>query len=149
MHLNDENPAATLVGDLARADHIPANGFDCIILTQTLQMIYDVQAAMRHLHRMLKPGGVLLATAHGISRIARREGEDDWGEYWHFTAQSAKRLFEAHFLPAQVQILTFGNVLSASASLYGLSAADLTAEELEYSDPDFELIIAVRAVKSR
>jgi hypothetical protein len=38
-------------------------------------------------------------------------------------------------------------VLSAAASLYGLSAADLTPEELDHCDPDFEVIVAVRAQK--
>jgi SAM-dependent methyltransferase len=147
LHYIAGNPEATMVGDLTRADHIPSDGFDCIILTQTLQMIFDVRAALHHLHRILKPGGVLLVTSHGISRIARREGIDPWGEYWHFTAQSTRHLFGALFPADHLQIVTYGNVLSAAASLYGLAAADLTAQELDHCDPNFEVIIAVRAQK--
>jgi SAM-dependent methyltransferase len=147
LHSVPGNPAATLVADLTTADSIPAERFDCIILTQTLQMIFDVRAALHQLHRVLKPGGVLLATSHGISRVARREGVDPWGEYWHFTAQSTRRLFEALFPADHLEIVTYGNVLAAAASLYGLTAADLAPAELDHRDPDFEVIVAVRARK--
>ena len=147
LHYIAGNPEATMVGDLTRADHIPSDSFDCIILTQTLQMIFDVRAALHHLHRILKPGGVLLATSHGITRIARREGIDPWGEYWHFTAQSTRHLFGALFPADHFQIVTYGNVLAAAASLYGLAAADLTTQELDHCDPNFEVIVAVRAQK--
>jgi SAM-dependent methyltransferase len=147
LHYVPDNPEATIVGDLTTADHIHSDSFDCIILTQTLQMILDIRAALHHLHRILKPGGVLLGTSHGISRIARREGIDPWGEYWRFTAQSTRHLFGALFPADNLQIVTYGNVLSAAASLYGLAAADLTMQELDYCDANFEVIIAVRAQK--
>src|SRR5262249_56282201 len=70
LHVVEGNPNATIVADLTRADHIPADLFDCIICSQTLQMIYDVRAALRHLYRILKPGGAFLATSHRISPIA-------------------------------------------------------------------------------
>ena len=100
-----------------------------------------------NLHRILKPGGVVLATSHGITPIARREGVDDWGEYWHFTAQSSKTLFEEFFAPERTTIETYGNVLSTIGSLHGLSASELTSEELDYRDPKYELLVMVRAQK--
>jgi SAM-dependent methyltransferase len=147
LHYVAGNPEATIVADLTAADHIPSDSFDCIILTQTLQMILNVRAALHHLHRILKPGGVLLATSHGTSRIARREGIDDWGEYWRFTAQSTRHLFGALFPADHLDIVTYGNVLSATAALHGLASADLTPVELDHRDPNFEVIVAVRARK--
>ena len=47
LHVAEGNPAATIVADLARADHIPSNQFDCIILTQTLHLVYNVDAACK------------------------------------------------------------------------------------------------------
>ena len=38
----------------------PENTFDCIVLTQTLHLIYDVRLAIERLRRALAPGGVLL-----------------------------------------------------------------------------------------
>jgi len=80
LHVVAGNPQATIVADLTRADDVPSESFDCILCTQTLQMIVDVEAALRHLARMLRQGGVLLTTSNGINRICRREGVDAWGE---------------------------------------------------------------------
>ncbi len=146
LHVVAGNPQATIVADLTRADAIASASFDCIICTQTLQMILDVEAALRHLARILVPGGVLLTTSSGISRICRREGVDPWGEYWRFTTQSARHLFGRVFPPADVRTVAYGNVLAAVAFLHGLATEELTPDELDYDDPDFELVVAVRAV---
>lgn len=148
LHLVEGNQKATVVADLTSADHVPSDSFDCIILTQTLQMIYDMRAALRHLYRILRPGGVLLATSHGISKISRRLGVDPWGEYWRFTTQSAQRLFEELFQPGNVTVEANGNVLTAISFLHGLSSGELKPYELDYCDPDYEVLITVRAVKS-
>jgi len=147
LHVVAGNPQATIVADLTRADDVPSESFDCILCTQTLQMIVDVEAALRHLARMLRQGGVLLTTSNGINRICRREGVDAWGEYWRFTTQSAHRLFGRAFAPAHVQAVAYGNVLAAVAFLHGLAAEELTPAELDYQDADFEVLIGVRAVK--
>jgi len=148
LHLVDGNPKATIVADLTCCDHLPSNTFDCIIFTQTLQMIYEFREALRQLHRMMKPGGVLLSTSHGTSKIARRLGVDNWGEYWRFTTQSTRRLFEEFFPSSNVTVESHGNILTAIAALHGLSSQDLKLKELDYRDPDFEVLITVRAVKS-
>lgn len=148
LHPDRENPKATIVADLASADHIPSNAFTCIIFTQTLQLIYDARQAVHTLYRILKPGGVLLASLPGISQIARQE-MDRWGDYWRFTTLSAQRIFEDAFDPGNVSVESHGNVLTAVAFLHGLAADDLSPEEMEYSDPDYQLLIAVRAKKVR
>jgi len=147
LHVTEGNPKATIVADLTCANHILSDTFDCIIFTQTLQMIYDVWAALRHLYRILRPGGVLLLTSHGISKICRREGIDSWGEYWHFTTQSIRRLFQETFPAANITVEAYGNVLTGLAFLHGLAANELRREELDYFDPEYEVLITVRAVK--
>lgn len=148
LHVVEGNPKATLVADLTCADHIPSDTFDCIIFTQTLQFIYNVRAALRHLHRILKPGGVLLATFPGISQISRYD-MDRWGDYWRFTDASARRLFGDVFGAENVTVEAYGNVLVACAFLHGLAAHELQQEELDYHDPDYQVIITVRAVKAK
>jgi SAM-dependent methyltransferase len=148
LHVRDGNPHATMVADLTRGDSLPSNAFDCIILTQTLQCIYDVRAAISTVERILRPGGVVLATGHGISQISRGD-MDQWGEYWRFTTQSMRQLFEEVFPPQQIEIGVYGNVLAAAAALYGVAAEELTPEELQHQDPDYELLITVRAVKPK
>jgi SAM-dependent methyltransferase len=140
------NPQATLVGDLADAPHIPSDAFDCAIVTQTLQFVYDVRAALATLHRILVPGGVLLATAPGITKISPPEDEE-YGEWWHYTGRSVRRLAEEAFGKGNVEVRTYGNVLAAAGFLYGLAAPDLQPEEIALRDPLYEVIIGLRAVK--
>lgn len=145
LNVTDDNPRSTIVADLTRADHIPTATFDCIVFTQTLQLIYDVRAAIATLHRVLKPGGVLLATVPGISQLDSKEWQDSW--YWAFTTRSAERLFEEAFGRGHVNVETHGNVLAAIAFLQGLATEELRREELDHLDPHYQLLIAVRAQK--
>jgi SAM-dependent methyltransferase len=137
----------TIVADLANADHIADNSFDCIIITQTLQFIYNVHAAVRTMHRIVKPGGVVLASLPSLSPICRYD-MDRWGDYWRFTSAAARNLFTEFFKPGNVTIEAHGNVLVAMAFLQGMAAEDLTVEELDYKDRDYEALITVRAVKA-
>ena len=146
LHATDDNPKATIVADLTRAETIPDKSFDCILLTQTLPFLYEVRAALRTLHRILKPNGVVLATAPGLSPISRFDMER-WGDYWRFTSLSAQRLFGETFDADTVTVQTYGNVLAAVAFLHGLAAQELTREELNHRDADYEVIIAVRAYR--
>ena len=146
LHAVPGNPQATLVGDLATGDGIPKETFDCMILTQTLLFIYDVSEAITNCYAALKPGGVLLTTFPGISQISRYD-MDRWGDYWRFTTLSAKRLFEEVFPSENVEVQSYGNVLTAIAFLHGLAAKELRQKELDYHDPDYEVLITVRAVK--
>ena len=145
LHVSQENAKATIIADLSHADDIPSSIFNCIILTQTLHLIYDVRAALKTLQRILKPGGVVLATFPGITRISHNEWPGSW--FWGFTSHSAARLFEEEFSASDVEIESYGNVLTPSAFLYGLAAEELRPEELQHRDPDYEVTIAVRAFK--
>jgi glycosyltransferase involved in cell wall biosynthesis len=145
LHVVEGNPQATIVADLTCADHIPSDAFDCVILTQTLHLIYDVRAALKTLYRVLKPGGVVLATFPGISQISH----DEWGASWcwGFTTLSARRLFEETFPPANVKVDACGNVLVAIAFLQGLATEELRRDELDHEDAGYEVVITVRAMK--
>jgi SAM-dependent methyltransferase len=146
LHTQPGDPSATIIADLTCAEHIPADAFDCIICTQTLQFIYDARAAAKTLYRILRPGGVLLASFTGISQISRYD-MDRWGDYWRFTTASARRLLEEHWSPEDVAVQAHGNVLLAVAYLHGLTVDELRPEHLEQQDDNFQLVITARAVK--
>jgi SAM-dependent methyltransferase len=146
LHSAPGNPRATIIADLARGDNLPSDSFDCILCTQVLHCIFELDAAVRTLHRILKPGGVALVTGPGIQKVDSvdiKNGED----WWRFTSLSIRRLFEEVFPRDHVQVTPYGNVLAAVAFLHGIAVEELRRGDLDYHDPDFEVALALRAVK--
>ena len=133
-------------GNLETGEGIPENMFDCMICTQTIQMIYDVHATVRNIYRLLKPGGVALVTASGISQISRND-YDNWGEYWRFTKKSMRRLMEEVFPKENIQVGTWGNVKTSLGFLYGLCQEDFTEADCAYNDEQYPLIVTAKCVK--
>lgn len=145
LDIDPSNPVATIITNLADATNIPSETFDCFILTQTLQYIYDIRSAVEHAHRILRPGGTLLCTVPSVSRIARGELES---EYWRLTAAACSRLFGGVFTGGVVDVRARGNVLSAVAFLVGMAREELSTRELDRNDPFFPLIVTVQARKA-
>lgn len=140
------NKDTTIVGDLTDIKTIPENLLDCFILTQTLNFIYDFKEAIKGIKYMLKANGIALVTVSGISQISRYD-MDRWGDYWRFTDKSIKKSFEEIFGIGNVEVENYGNVLSSTAFLQGISAEELKKEELFYKDKNYQLTIAVKVVK--
>lgn len=147
LNISADNPRATIVADLADAPQIGDAIFDCVILTQTLHLIYDAPSAVRTLQRILKPGGVLLMTVPGISLVP---SGSVWGHtwYWAFTELAVRRMLAEAFGGQRMDVQSYGNVLSVVAFLHGLAVRELATHELDALDTDYPLIIAARARKA-
>jgi len=145
LDIDGSNPAATIVADLATADHVPSETFDCFILTQTLQYVYELQSAVRHVHRILCPGGTALCTVPTVSRLSRVSLDN---EYWRLTPRACERLFSDVFVDGVVDARTHGNVLVAVAFLVGMAAEELSSHELAAVDPFFPLLVTIKARKA-
>ena len=147
LHIDENNPKATFFGDLSNIPHLPDDSFDCIVLTQTLHLIYSSKEALETCRRVLKPGGTLLITVPGISQIA----QDEWGKYWFwsFTVNSLKRLLSDIFPAEYSYVESFGNVLAATAFLYGIGLPEIKKEQMDYNDPLYQVIITAVAVKPK
>ena len=145
LDIDETNSDATIVADLCAADAVPSDEFDCIVLTQTLQFTFDVAAAIGHVHRMLRPGGVLLSTVPSIIKTDRVLMNQD---YWRFTMPTCRRLFGDLFGADHVEVNSYGNVLTAVAFLMGMAQEELSLAELDTRDDRFPVVISVRAVKT-
>jgi SAM-dependent methyltransferase len=145
LDVDPSNREATIVADLASAETIPSDSFDCFVLTQTLQYVYDLESAVAHVHRILRPGGTVLCTVPTVSRIGRLELDS---EHWRLTQASCGRLFGDAFAGGEVCVRARGNVLAAVAFLMGMAAEELSGGELERDDPYFPVVVTVRATKA-
>ncbi len=133
----------TLISDLVNLKEIDSGTLDCVILTQTLQFVYDLSSAAASVHRVLKPGGHLILTVPGIQPL----GPDAWPHYWSFTSASARRIVADAFPGADLTVQSYGNVLTGMAFLHGLSLEELDPELVDRHDPRYPIVIGVHAVK--
>jgi peptidoglycan/xylan/chitin deacetylase (PgdA/CDA1 family) len=115
------------------------------VLTQTLHLADDVGVVLTECARILRPGGVLLATVPCVTRIDDEGGFD--GDFWRLTEASVRKLFAGVFAIEAFDVTPYGNVKACTAFLYGLSAEELAPADLNHVDPAFPVVIAIRAVK--
>jgi SAM-dependent methyltransferase len=148
FHAHGDNPQATIVGDLGSAPLVPSNTFDCAIVPQTLQFILDPIEGLRTLHRILRPGGVLLCTVPALTVVS--SNADEWSKLWlwSFTPALISNLIEQVFSPELCSLEIHGNVKSSVCSLQGLSVEDVGIEALQPYDPEFPVLICFRCEKA-
>lgn len=137
------NERANVIADLGEQGSLPRDRFDCAIVTQTLQYVSDLEAALRNLHDCLVPGGTLLLTVPCVSRLDPDAGYD--ADLWRFTPAGTSKLLSRHFL--QWEVAAMGNCFSAASFLMGLSAEELSEQEISYSDAGFPLIVCAQATR--
>jgi len=146
LHVHPGNPAATIVGDITDPTTLPEGRFDCIVMTQTLQLVFDLDAAIANLRRALRPGGVALLTVCGITPIC----EDEWRDsfYWMFTPRAVRRLLAAHFDEQKIEVTGFGNLYAATAFLHGAAVQEVSKRKLgqRVAGPEYSVVVAARAV---
>lgn len=145
LHIHAEHPAATIVGDLSVPGTLPTDAFDCLLLTQTLHLVYDMRAAVAEIFRALKPNGVVLLTVPGISQLDRGEWSRSW--FWSLTPASARRLFADVFGEDTVIVEAHGNVFAAIAFLQGVALEELDRTKLDVVDEAYPMVVTIRARK--
>ena len=144
LHVDPANPLATIVGDLAVPGTLPSGQFDCIIMTQTLHLIFDMRVAVAQIRNALRPGGVALLTVPGITPVDTGPWKDSW--YWSLTGPALQRLLSEHFSTAEVSVCAYGNLYAATAFLHGAALQEVSIRKLDEYDPAYPVIVAARAV---
>lgn len=142
MDIDSKNKKATIYADIRDIKSVKSNTFDTIILTHVLGIIDDFHAAVSECHRILKSGGVIIATSSCLSPTY-----DPSQNMWRFTPSGAKYLFTKHFGEGQVEIEQFGNALAGQCFWVGMSQEELTQEQLDYKDPKFPCVVGIIATK--
>lgn len=142
-----EGEGVDYCGRLESMPEIADESFDCIVLVETLHYVFNMFDALSEIHRVLKPGGVVLCCVPSLIQISRYDMEM-WGDRWRLTSLSARELFETQFKPDQVEVETFGNALSATAFIQGIPAERLRKKELDAWHEDYQVLVCIVARKS-
>ncbi len=148
LHVKGWGGKNVIKGNFETGEGLRENMVDCLICTQTLQYIYDLPSAARHIYEILRPGGTALITVPGIKGLSQFHDEN-WGEQWSFTERSIARLLAEVFGEEQVEVRSWGNVRVAMAFLYGLCKEELREEDFTCDDRQFPFLITARAVKRK
>ena len=144
IDIDETNPEATLIADLAEPGSLPAGRFDCVILTQTLQYPKDPETALRNVWESLAPRGTALITVPCLARI---DPDHPAIDRWRFTALGLQTLLARACPGAELEVAAHGNVLVGVAFLMGMAAEDLNQSELEHEDDRFPLVVCARVRK--
>ncbi len=152
IDLFPHSPEVTIVADLSRADHVPSDSYDCFVNQFTMHLIYDIEAALYHAIRILKPGGVLLVNFPCVDYYFSHGLDMGTGEplflYWWFTPIQVENLLRRVGLgETDYALEVYGNLFARIAYQLNLAAEELTKRELEYSDPGHPLLICARVIK--
>lgn len=152
LDLAAHSPEVKVVADLSRADHVSSDIYDCFVNQFTTTVIYDVEAALYHAIRILKPGGVLLINFWCVDFYLHRGLDMGTGAplymYWWFTPIQVENMLRRLALTeTDYGIEIYGNLLTRMAFLMNLPAQELTPQELKHVDPGQPLLICARIVK--
>jgi SAM-dependent methyltransferase len=144
LDIDESNHNANINADLSRADNVPSNSYDCVILTETLQFVHALEQAVQHCHRILKPGGILLVSVPCTAPIDNELAEYD---FWRFTPNSCRKLFGDVFGRDNVDVKSYGNFATCIAGLSGAAFEELPNEIIDVIDPRFPHGVLIRARK--
>lgn len=149
LDLAAHHPEVTVVADLCRADHVEAEQFDCFLIPFVMTVVHDVEAALYHAIRILRPGGTLLVNFGCVDYYLHGGLDMGTGAPLHmfhwFTPIEVENLFRRLDLTDDDYSLeVFGNLFTRMAFQLNLAAEELTDRELDAVDPGHPLLICVR-----
>lgn len=139
------NQRATMIADISAEGSLPSSRFDCLVIAQTLQYIANPEQAVEVCFGAVRPGGALLLAVPALTAHDRRELPE--GDYWRFWPAGFLHLLRRAAPGAIHTVAGYGNLVTATAFLQGLSAEELSDEELAYQDSRYPIVICARVDK--
>jgi hypothetical protein len=145
-------PGIHHVMDIAKADALPDNAYDCFIVPFTMHLVYDVDSALYHSIRTLRPGGSLLVNFPCVDYYFANGLDMGTGRplhmFWWFTPIQVENLLRRAGLGAtDYRMSVYGNLFARVAYQMNMPVEELTAIERDHRDDGHPLLICVRVIK--
>lgn len=135
--------APTYCCDLARSEGIvPSDAYDCFLLPNTLSFLRDLHPCLGQALRIVRPGGVILATTAVMGQL-----NGDGKDYWRMSADGWRDVAENVWPGCEITVSAYGNCLTATAAIMGLTVEELAQHEMDVIDPKFPVLVGVRCRK--
>jgi hypothetical protein len=133
----------TFLCDLALADAVvPSDAYDCFLLPNSLCNLRDVEGCLRQALRVIKPGGVILATAAGFVPLT-----PDDPDYWHLSAAGWEEVAARVWPGCDIEVESHGNCLAGVAAMLGLAWEELSRAELDVTDARYPVLVTLTCRK--
>jgi SAM-dependent methyltransferase len=131
----------TYLCDLSHCEEvIPSASYDCVLLPNTLPHLCELDRALVQLRRIVRPGGVILASAAGLLPLT-----GDVPEFSRLTPDGWRHRLASAWPGAAVDVDGHGNCLAAIAAQLGLVLEELTPSELDVDDPRYPVLSTIAA----
>jgi hypothetical protein len=145
-HSIDVNPdvGPTYRCDLARSGGVvPDDSYDCFLMPSTIQHLREVEPALKHALRIVRPGGSVLATAAGFVPLI----PDHHLDFWRLTPAGWTEATSRIWPGCEVEVVAYGNCLAAIAALHGIAVEELDHQELDVFDARYPVLTGIACVK--
>jgi hypothetical protein len=131
----------TYLCDLSHCEAIiPGASYDCLLLPNTLPHLRELDRALVQLRRIVRPGGVILASAAGLLPLT-----GDVPEFSRLTPDGWRHRLASAWPGATIEVRGHGNCLAAVAAQLGLALEELTPSELDVDDPRYPVLSTIAA----
>lgn len=117
---------------------IPSAAYDCLLLPNTLQHFRELDLALAHAIRVVRPGGTILASAAGLLPLT-----GDVPDYWRMSPDGWRERLSAAWPGASLEITGHGNCLASVATQLGLALEELSPAELDVQDPRYPVLTTI------
>jgi SAM-dependent methyltransferase len=141
VDIDKANRQATLIADLNEARALPAESFDCIILTEVLHLLKRPRSCLRSCHRALRADGSVLITVPALKRLNPKDHDSDYLRY----TPAGLELLLRHTWDGPFSVTWYGNLRACVAFLVSHVREEIGCDELRYRDERFPLVVAARA----
>jgi hypothetical protein len=137
LDIDPRNDRATIIADLDDPGSLPPDTFDCVVLTQTLHYVSNMEVALTNVWSSLVAGGAILVTASAAAKVDHNLADHD---SWRVLPNGLSHLLARSCPGAEVTVGARGNMLATIGFFLGLAAEELTESELALNDPLYPLV---------
>jgi SAM-dependent methyltransferase len=111
-----DTAAGPYVDHVSPAEQLPLEDetFDLVLCTQVLEHVQDPAAVLSEIYRVLRPGGAVLLSTHGVFLYHPDPPGTD-GDYWRWTHSGLRKVVSAAGDWRDVEVQANGNVVACLA----------------------------------
>jgi SAM-dependent methyltransferase len=133
------SPHVDYAGDVHDGSLIEADVFDSIVCFNVLEHCTRPWMVVENMHKWLKKGGKAFCMVPNAQRVHEMPRD-----YWRPLPSAMESMFDSF---TRVQLHVYGNLITHTASFYGIACEELNPEELDYTHPDYPVATCIVAEK--